>query len=71
MKALSWENMKSYHRPRWTPLIWDSHGSEFTSAALAIAILKQVVACSELQDREKIGSKKVARKKGGGWGESE
>ena len=68
MKALSWENMKSYHRPQWTPLIWDSHGSEFTSAALAIAILKQVVACSKLQDRKEIGSKKVARKRAGAGG---
>ena len=68
MKALSWENMKSYHRPQWTPLIWDSHGSEFTSAALATAILKQVVACSKLQDRKEIGSKKVARKRAGAGG---
>ena len=71
MKALSWENMKSYHRARWTPLIWDSHGSEFTSAALAIAILKQVVTCSRLHDSEEIGSRKVARKKRVGWGKSE
>ena len=33
---------------------------------LAIAILKQVVACSKLEDSEEIRSRKVARKPRGG-----
>ena len=47
---MSLENIKSYHHPRWTRLIWHSYASRFTRARLAIAILKQVVACSKLQD---------------------
>ena len=43
----------------------------FTSASLAIAILKQVVACSKLEDSEEIRSRKVARKPRGGWRETE
>ena len=68
---MSLENIKSYHRPRWTRLIWHSYGSGFTSARLAIAILKPVVARSKLQDREGIRSRKVARKPRGGDGAAE
>ena len=66
----SLENIKTYHRPT-AHLIWHSYGSGFTSARLAIAILKPVVARSKLQDREGIRSRKVARKPRGGDGAAE
>ena len=56
---MSLENIKTYRRPRWTHLIWHSYGSGFTSARLTIAILKQVVARSKLQDSEKSDREKL------------